>query len=228
MLPKRLLSVGGNFTPVRPRRAYLPPPLRTASASISAVHVCPATGKVARDHPQREKACAMAPVTKLRACALAAIMGNDSGAKPGICRCPSFQRAASHCLAVGLVGAIPHRSSAAGHVPTWARAFSAARCCQIECFSSLSRISGVRIETLYAGFLAQLHESSIAQREPRLIEGVELLEDQQSHRLAEIQRRLADWAEQVAGIEFGNAGADLGEIGRGHHHRGLKAREVDA
>src|ERR1700730_13480199 len=130
MLPKRLLSVGGNFTPVRPRRAYLPPPLRTASASISAVHVCPATGKVARDHPQREKACAMAPVTKLRACALAAIMGNDSGAKPGICRCPSFQRAASHCLAVGLVGAIPHRSSAAGHKPkrNITRAASAAAC----------------------------------------------------------------------------------------------------
>src|ERR1700704_3834904 len=88
MLPKRLLSVGGNFTPVRSRRAYLPPPLRTASASISAVHVCPATGKVARDHPQRENACAIAPVTKLRACDLAAIMGNDSGAKPGISRGP--------------------------------------------------------------------------------------------------------------------------------------------
>src|SRR5712672_1240281 len=130
MLPKRLLSVGGNFTPVRSRRAYLPPPLRTASASISAVHVCPATGKVALDHPPRENACAVAPVTKLRACDLAAIMGNDSGAKPGISRCPSFQRAASHCLAVGLVGAIPQRSSAAGHKPkrNMTRAASAAAC----------------------------------------------------------------------------------------------------
>src|SRR5882724_2167409 len=130
MLPKRLLSVGGNFTPTRSRRAYLPPPLRTASASISAVHVCPETGKVARDHPQREKACAMAPVTSLRACALAAIMGNDSGAKPGIGRCPSFQHAASHCLALGSVGAMPHRSSAAGHNPKRkiTRAASAAAC----------------------------------------------------------------------------------------------------
>ena len=87
-------------------------------------------GKVARDHPQREKACAMAPVTSLRAWALAAIAGNDSGAKPGISRCPSFQRAASHCLAVGSVGAIPHRSSAAGHKPkrNMTRAASAAAC----------------------------------------------------------------------------------------------------
>src|ERR1700731_3225824 len=71
-VPKRLFSVGGYFTLERSRRAYLPPPLRTASASISALHVCPAMGKVARDHPQREKACAMAPVTSLRAWALAA------------------------------------------------------------------------------------------------------------------------------------------------------------
>src|ERR1700682_3199601 len=133
MLPKRLLSVGGNLTLVRSRRTNLPAPLRTASASISAVHVCPATGKAARDQPQREKACAMAPVTKLRACALAAIMRNDSAAKPAISGCPSFQRAASHCLAVGLVGAIPHRSSAAGHKPkrNMTRAASAAACVPI-------------------------------------------------------------------------------------------------
>src|ERR1700736_4930114 len=99
-VPKRLFSVGGNFTLERSRRAYLPPPLRTASASISALHVCPATGKIARDHPQREKACAMAPVTSLRAWALAAIEGNDSGAKPGISRCPSFQRAATRSAAL--------------------------------------------------------------------------------------------------------------------------------
>src|SRR5204863_457482 len=41
-------------------------------------------GMVARDHPQREKACAMAPVTSLRAWALAAIEGNDNGAHIGL------------------------------------------------------------------------------------------------------------------------------------------------
>src|SRR6266853_6511950 len=130
MLPKRLLSVGGNFTLVRSRRAYLPPPLRTANASISAVHVRPATGKVARDHPQREKACAIAPVTKLRAWAFAASAGNASGVSPGMISCPSFQRAASHCLAVGWVGAIAHSSSAAGHKTkrNMTRAASAAAC----------------------------------------------------------------------------------------------------
>ncbi len=81
-------------------------------------------------------------------------------------------------------------------------------------------------------FLAELDESSIAQRWPRLIEGIELLEDQQSHRLTHIQRRLADRAEQVAGVEFRNAGADFVEIGGAHHHRGLEragqTREVHA
>src|SRR6266851_1668643 len=38
-------------------------------------------------------------------------------------------------------------------------------------------------------FLPELDERSIAQREPSPIEGVELLEDQQRHRLAEINRR---------------------------------------
>src|SRR5712675_1539960 len=122
MLPKRLLSVGGNFTLVRLRRAYLPPPLRTANASISAVHVRPATGKVARENPQREKACAMAPVTPLRACAFAATAAMIS--------CPSFHCAFAHSLAFGSVGAIPHSSSAAGHKPKrkMTRAASAAAC----------------------------------------------------------------------------------------------------
>src|SRR5258708_6699566 len=71
-------------------------------------------------------------------------------------------------------------------------------------------------------FLAELDESSIAQRWPRLIEGIELLEDQQSHRLTHIQRRLADRADQAAGVEFRNAGADFVEIGGAHHHRGLE------
>ena len=44
--------------------------------------------------------------------------------------CPSFQRAASHCLALGSVGAMPHSSSAAGHRPkrNMTRAASAAAC----------------------------------------------------------------------------------------------------
>src|SRR5258708_20957367 len=108
MLPKRLLSVGGNFTLERSRRTYLPPPLRTASASISAVHVCPATtGKVAPDHPQREKACAMAPVTPLPPCAFAAPPGKGSGAGPPRVSCPPFQRPPPPFLPLGWVGAIP-------------------------------------------------------------------------------------------------------------------------
>jgi len=83
-----------------------------------------------------------------------------------------------------------------------------------------------------AGFLAELHESSIEQRKTRLIEGVELLEDQQSNRLAEIERRRADWAEQIAGIEFGNPCANAREIGGGNDNRGLQraaqAREIHA
>src|SRR5262249_19825154 len=83
-----------------------------------------------------------------------------------------------------------------------------------------------------AGFLAELHESSIAQRRTRLIEGVKLLEDQQSNRLAEIERRRADWAEQIAGIEFGNPCANAREIGGGNDSRGLQraaqARETHA
>jgi len=45
----------------------LAPPRRMARLSISAVHCSPATGKRARDQAQREKPCAIAPVTKLRA-----------------------------------------------------------------------------------------------------------------------------------------------------------------
>src|ERR1700686_1793262 len=153
-VPKRLFSVGGYFTLERSRGAYVPPPLRTASASISALHVCPAIGKLARDHPQREKACAMAPVTSLRAWALAAIEGNDSGAKPGISRLPSFQRAASHCPAVGLLGAMPHRSSAAGHRPkrNMTRAASAAAC--VPTRAPFEAKVGVLIAGTQRGFFA--------------------------------------------------------------------------
>jgi hypothetical protein len=70
-----------------------------------------------------------------------------------------------------------------------------------------------------AGFLAEFEEGSIAQREPRLIESVEILEDQQRDGLAEIERGRPDRAEQVAGIELGNPSADSREIGRSNHHR---------
>ena len=77
-----------------------------------------------------------------------------------------------------------------------------------------------------------LTKVAVAQCEPRLIKGIELLEDQQRHRLAEIERRPADRAEQVAGIEFRNPRADAPEIGGGDHRRGLQragqAREIDA
>src|SRR5882757_116175 len=130
MLPKRLLSVGGNLTLVRSRRTNLPAPLRTASASRSDVHACPEIAKVACDQAQRLKACAIAPVTLLRAWAFAATTGNASGGSPGMTSCPSFQRAACHSLAFGSVGAMRHNSSAAGHNPNrnTTRAASAAAC----------------------------------------------------------------------------------------------------
>ncbi len=71
-----------------------------------------------------------------------------------------------------------------------------------------------------------------AQRETRLIEGVEILEDEQRHRLTKIKRRLANRAKEIAGIEFGNAHAGSREIGGGNHHgrlqRTAQARKVEA
>src|SRR6516165_8608132 len=84
---------------------------------MSAVHFSPAIENVTLDHAQREKPCAIAPVTKLRACARAAIADSANGARPGIRRCPSCQRADHHCLALEPVAATPHSSSAAGHNP---------------------------------------------------------------------------------------------------------------
>src|SRR6516225_11917817 len=84
---------------------------------MSAVHFSPAIENVALDHAQREKPCAIAPVTKLRKCARAAIAESAKGARPGIRRCPSCQRADHHCFALGSVAVMPHSSSAAGHKP---------------------------------------------------------------------------------------------------------------
>ena len=103
------------------------------------------------------------------------------------------------------------------------------RCRAGDTRETIGAIGGHRDRT---GLLAEFQERPVTQREPRLIEGVELFEDQQSNRLAEIQWRPADRAEQVAGVELGNAGADALEIGRSHHHRRLQratqAREIDA
>ena len=72
------------------------------------------------------------------------------------------------------------------------------------------------------GFLAELQDVSVAQREPRLIESIELLEDQQRHGLAEIQRCFADRTEQIALVERGHADAGARQIGSRDHLRRLK------
>ena len=70
------------------------------------------------------------------------------------------------------------------------------------------------------GLLAVSHHVAIAQREPRLIEAVKILEDQDRDRLAEIERRSADGAEEVACVKFGNARSDARQIlGSNDHGR---------
>jgi hypothetical protein len=66
-----------------------------------------------------------------------------------------------------------------------------------------------------------------------LIEGIEVLEDQEGDRLAEIERRLADRAEHVAlRVVLWHPRADAREIVSGHHHRWLQgagqARKIEA
>jgi hypothetical protein len=58
----------------------------------------------------------------------------------------------------------------------------------------------------------------VAQDQLGLVEAVEALEDQQGQRLAEIERRLAHRAEQVAGVEFGDLRVDPRHVLRRHHH----------
>jgi hypothetical protein len=83
-----------------------------------------------------------------------------------------------------------------------------------------------------AGLFAEFQDGLVTQGKSRLIEGVEILEDQQRHRLPEIERRLADRTEEIAGVEFGNARANAREVGGGDDHRGLQrtaqARKIDA
>ena len=73
-----------------------------------------------------------------------------------------------------------------------------------------------------AGFRPEFQNSLVAQREPRLIERVEVLEDQHRHRLPQVERRFAHRAQEVAGIIFGNARADAREVGGGHDHGWLQ------
>ena len=72
----------------------------------------------------------MAPVTRLRACAVAASAGKRQRRQARQVSCPSFQRAFAHSFARGSVGGMPHSSSAAGHRPkrNTTRAASAAAC----------------------------------------------------------------------------------------------------
>ena len=83
-----------------------------------------------------------------------------------------------------------------------------------------------------SGLFAEFEDRRIAQSEPCLIKDVEVIKDQQRNRLTQIERRLAERAEQVAGIEFGNACADSREVVGGHNHRRLQCagqtRKVDS
>jgi len=81
------------------------------------------------------------------------------------------------------------------------------------------------------GLLAVSHHVAIAQREPRLIEAVEILEDQDRDRLAEIERRSADGAEEVACVKFGNARSDarqiLGSNDHGRFQGAAQTRQIE-
>ena len=72
-----------------------------------------------------------------------------------------------------------------------------------------------------SGFRAELQDILAAQLQLRPVESVEGFEDQQRYRLAEIERRLADRAEQIALVKLGNACPDTREILRSHDDRGL-------
>ena len=139
LVPIRLLSVGGNLTLTRLMRSNLPLPLRTASASISARYCSPDNGKRARDHAQREKLCATAPVTKLRACARRGERRQRQRREAGHDELPVLPAAPSPIpWRADRFGAMRHSSSAAGHRPKrkMTRAASAAEwvptCAPIE------------------------------------------------------------------------------------------------
>ena len=91
-------------------------------------------------------------------------------------------------------------------------------CCAGDARKAIGTVVGHRYWT---GFLRKFYISSIAQLQPRLVEGVERLEDQQSHWLAEIEGSVAGRAEQIAGIKFWNARTNWLEISRGYRDRRL-------
>ena len=82
------------------------------------------------------------------------------------------------------------------------------------------------------GLFAEFENRSVAQSEPCLIKDVEVVKDQQRNRLTQIERRLAEGANQIARIEFGNAHADSCEVVGGHNHgrlqRACQTRKVDS
>ena len=81
--------------------------------------------------------------------------------------------------------------------------------------------SGVVGPRLRARLLAESQQSVIAEGETRPIEGVEGLEQQERHRLAEIERCLALRAKEIAGIKGRHGDLGTGQIGsRDHHARG--------
>src|SRR5262249_10528082 len=71
---------------------------------------------------------------------------------------------------------------------------------------------GVGRPRVGAGLLTVFDHSRVAQREPRLIEGIEILEDQQRDWLTEIERRLSQRTEQIASEKFRNPRADARHI----------------
>ncbi len=97
----------------------LPPPRRTRQRiDVGGPVLARRRGKVACDQAQREKACAIAPVTPLRACAFAAIAGSDSGGRPGQDQLAVLpERLLPIAWRADRFGAMPQSSSAAGHRP---------------------------------------------------------------------------------------------------------------
>ena len=83
-----------------------------------------------------------------------------------------------------------------------------------------------------AGLLPEFDQGAVPERRAGPVIGIEAVEDQQCHGLTEIQGRLAQRTEQVAGIEFRNREVGLLDILRRHDHRrlerSLQTLEVEA
>jgi hypothetical protein len=81
-------------------------------------------------------------------------------------------------------------------------------------------------------FLAVCHTARLAQCQARLIESIELFEDQHGQRLAEIERRVPDRTEQIAFVERRDTNAGVRDVRSRYHarrfERAVQSREVDA